>query len=283
VRPRPSIDAVVEARPPGAGRTLADRPRAASLRFPAGGSATAVDAVTEEARGTGMRMSRRSSRALGLSVTAVLVLAACSGPDEGDGPTTAPVAEEDADADGSEATDGGGDAGERPESDFELAEEQREEFLGASELQSTGTIGSTTDRIGDLESRYDATETDDAETQLTVPDNVLFDFDSDELRPEASEVLDEVAEVIDSYGDAAVEIVGHTDDIGAADYNQELSERRAASVVDHLVDEAGVDAGRLSSRGVGASEPIAPNANDDGSDDPDGRAANRRVEVNIDE
>jgi outer membrane protein OmpA-like peptidoglycan-associated protein len=231
-----------------------------------------------------MGMSRRRSRALGLSATAVLALAACSSADDEGEPTTAPVAEAGDDDQGSEAADGGADdAGERPESDFELAEEQREEFLGTSELQSTGTIGSTTDRIGDLESRYDATETEEADTQLTVPDNVLFDFDSDELRPEASEVLDEVAEVIDSYGDAAVEIVGHTDDIGAAAYNQDLSERRAASVVDHLVDEAGVDAGRLSSRGVGAAEPIEPNTNDDGSDNPDGRAANRRVEVNIDE
>lgn len=187
-----------------------------------------------------------------------------------------------------DATDDGGldDAGERPEEDLALVEQQRDEFLrgqaGRSQMTSTGRIGSTTDRVGELESAYDAVETEEQETQLTVPDHVLFDFDSAELRPEAAEVLGEIAEVIEHYGTAAVEIRGHTDDIGSDAYNQELSERRAAAVVAHLVERAGVDADRLTATGAGSQEPVAPNANPDGSDDPEGRAQNRRVEIVID-
>jgi outer membrane protein OmpA-like peptidoglycan-associated protein len=294
VRRRPRTQGVLPTGSVTTGRTVADEPRAASLRFAAGseGSAVAVDGVTDDAGGTGMRVSRRRDRAVGACAATVLLLAACSSPDDEGESTTAAVEDDGGGAEDADASDGGsdqgtgsggaGDAGERPQSDFALAEEQREEFLSASELETTGTIGSSTDRIGDLESRYDATATEEAETQLTVPDDVLFDFDSDELRPEAADVLDEVAEIIDSYEGAAVEVVGHTDDIGATRYNQDLSERRSAAVVRYLVDQSGVDADRLASRGVGASEPLEPNANDDGSDNPEGRAANRRVEVNID-
>lgn len=231
------------------------------------------------------RVPHTTTVRLAAAAAAVLFLGACGGedgPDEGteDGTATA----DDGVAD--DGDDGADDAGERPASDLALAEQQREEFIeeraGVSDLQSTGTIGSSTDRIGELESAYDATETEQQETQLTVPDNVLFDFDSDELRPEASDVLGEIAEVIEHYDGAAVEIRGHTDDIGSDAYNQDLSERRAEAVVRYLVDQAGVDAGRLTATGAGSSEPVADNANADGSDNPEGRAQNRRVEVTID-
>jgi OOP family OmpA-OmpF porin len=77
-----------------------------------------------------------------------------------------------------------------------------------------------------------------------------------------------------------VRVDGHTDSVGSTAANQQLSDRRARSVVEYLV-AVGVDAGRLHPRGFGEAWPIAPNANPDGSDDPDGRARNRRVEVVI--
>lgn len=173
------------------------------------------------------------------------------------------------------------EAGDRPADDLELIEEQREEFLDArSTITSRGRIGSTIDRVAELESEYDATTTEDDRTQLTVPDHVLFDFDSAELRPEAGEALDDIIEVLEGHDDAPAEIRGHTDNIGSESYNQDLSERRAAAVVDYLVD-GGIDGARLTASGAGFSEPVADNEHADGSDNPEGRAENRRVEVLI--
>jgi photosystem I P700 chlorophyll a apoprotein A2 len=76
-----------------------------------------------------------------------------------------------------------------------------------------------------------------------------------------------------------VVVVGHTDSIGSESSNQALSVDRAASVVESLAQELGIDVGRLSAEGRGASEPVAPNTNPDGSDNPDGRQLNRRVEI----
>lgn len=250
-----------------------------------------------------MRGPFRSTTAMrAVAVASVLALAAaCSGDGE-DGEVEVADGVDDQAADDGNADDGNGDdgpgddgddeptddggaddAGERPESDFAVAEAQREEVMGnRSELGATGTIGSDMDRIGELESAYDATETEDQETQLTVPDDVLFDFDSDQLLPEASEVLDDIAQIIEHYEGAGVHIRGHTDNIGSDAYNQDLSERRAQAVGEYLVAQAGVDQARLSGSGAGASEPVAPNTNDDGSDNPEGRAQNRRVEILID-
>jgi outer membrane protein OmpA-like peptidoglycan-associated protein len=76
-----------------------------------------------------------------------------------------------------------------------------------------------------------------------------------------------------------VTIEGHTDGRGADDYNQKLSEARAASVKQWLVATAQVNGATIATRGWGKAKPVAPNAKPDGADDPDGRAKNRRVEV----
>ena len=81
--------------------------------------------------------------------------------------------------------------------------------------------------------------------------------------------------------DLKVEVAGHTDSVGSDAYNQKLSERRAKTVYDYLTSN-GVDAGRLvGPTGYGESRPIAPNTNPDGSDNPEGRAQNRRTELNV--
>ncbi len=99
---------------------------------------------------------------------------------------------------------------------------------------------------------------------------ILFDFDSDRLRPESTPTLDELHEALTKHPDLAVSIEGHTDDQGDADYNQKLSARRAAAVVAHLTSR-GIAASRLSSVGKGESEPAASNAT------AAGREQNRRV------
>jgi outer membrane protein OmpA-like peptidoglycan-associated protein len=75
-------------------------------------------------------------------------------------------------------------------------------------------------------------------------------------------------------------IEGHTDAIGGESYNQGLGERRAAAIRAALVNR-GLSLGQLNVRGFGKSHPVVPNQNPDGTDDPDGRQQNRRVEVVI--
>ncbi len=106
--------------------------------------------------------------------------------------------------------------------------------------------------------------------------SVLFDFDSDQLRPEADAIIDEVAEVLIST-EQSLQVHGHTDSIGSDDYNQDLSERRAQSFTDALT-ERGVDT-EIESLGFGESRPVADNTKADGSDDPAGRQLNRRIEI----
>jgi OmpA-OmpF porin, OOP family len=110
---------------------------------------------------------------------------------------------------------------------------------------------------------------------------VNFDFDKDTLRPDAVAILDEAVAILGKYPQLRVEVAGHTDSVGTDEYNQGLSDRRARAVYDYLTGH-GIDAGRLSGpTGYGESRPIAPNTNEDGSDNPEGRAKNRRTELNV--
>jgi outer membrane protein OmpA-like peptidoglycan-associated protein len=113
---------------------------------------------------------------------------------------------------------------------------------------------------------------------VTLPETILFEFDSAELVGDADATIARVAEVLAYYDDVDVEVRGHTDSRGEDDYNQRLSEERAEAVRDTLVS-AGVSAARLTAVGFGASDPIAPNETSDGQDDPEGRERNRRVEI----
>lgn len=109
---------------------------------------------------------------------------------------------------------------------------------------------------------------------LIMPGNVTFNSDEYGLRPEFFPVLNSVAQILYKYVDTRLQVNGHTDSTGSADYNYNLSNRRAASVANYLAAQ-GVDQGRIMSQGLGPDQPIASNAN------PDGRAMNRRVELQI--
>ncbi|MGH8085196.1 MAG: OmpA family protein [Lysobacter sp.] len=110
---------------------------------------------------------------------------------------------------------------------------------------------------------------------------VNFDFDKSTLRPDAVAILSEATQILQRYPDLNVEVAGHTDSKGTDAYNQALSERRATAVYDYLTSN-GIDASRLvGPNGYGESRPIAPNTNPDGSDNPEGRAQNRRTELNV--
>ena len=137
---------------------------------------------------------------------------------------------------------------------------------------------SEVEQITQTLTQYGATEVEGG-FRLTLPDSVLFDFNSTDLRPDAALALSLIAEVLLYFEGEQVIVIGHTDAIGSASYNQRLSEQRAQSVVDTLVNANGIPAERLSAQGRGADEPIAPNFTPEGQDHPEGRQLNRRVEI----
>ena len=116
-------------------------------------------------------------------------------------------------------------------------------------------------------------------TVITLESEVLFDFGSAQVRPEAEELLASLAQVLNEAQAPAATITGHTDSISDDDFNQRLSQDRARAVVEVLTG-AGTSAS-LTATGYGETQPVAPNENPDGSDNPAGRQQNRRVEILI--
>ena len=110
--------------------------------------------------------------------------------------------------------------------------------------------------------------------QVTFASGILFGFDSAELRPAARENLATLRQSLADNPGTDLVIVGHTDSTGDEGYNQRLSERRAESAAGYMVS-LGLDRGRIQTRGLGESEPVADNATEAG------RSENRRVEVAI--
>jgi outer membrane protein OmpA-like peptidoglycan-associated protein len=104
-----------------------------------------------------------------------------------------------------------------------------------------------------------------------MPD-VLFDFNKYTLKPAARERLARVSGIVLAYPDLKLEIEGHTDSIGSDEYNQTLSEKRAAVVRDYLVS-SGVSMSNVVARGMGKTDPVADNRS------AAGRKLNRRVEM----
>jgi len=114
-----------------------------------------------------------------------------------------------------------------------------------------------------------------APSPVTLRADTTFDFDEATLKPQARETLDQLIVQIGQLDELeALTVVGHTDHIGTHEYNQQLSERRAASVKNYLVDQ-GLDANHIHAEGKGETMPVASNAS------PEGRAQNRRVEIEI--
>lgn len=111
---------------------------------------------------------------------------------------------------------------------------------------------------------------------ITLNDRVLFDFDKSEIRADAAQVLDTLASALGTVQARDIEVGGHTDSKGSDDYNQSLSERRAAAVLEALRARGlGLKA---TAKGYGEARPVAPNQLRD-EDNPGGRQLNRRVEI----
>lgn len=151
------------------------------------------------------------------------------------------------------------------------------EGMGGAAVSGIAAGGTTLGLEGALKDL--AAEVTETEIRIALSADVLFDFDRSDIKQEAEPSLRNVATILKEKPDARVSIEGHTDGKGADAYNQTLSEARAASVKQWLVTNAQVNGTNITTRGWGKSRPIAENTRPDGSDDPEGRAKNRRVEI----
>lgn len=116
--------------------------------------------------------------------------------------------------------------------------------------------------------------------EVLILRGIQFDFNKYDIKPEYRVILDEAVDALKKRPEIKVVIEGHTDSIGSAAYNQKLSERRAGAVFDYFVQK-GIKSSRLDTVGYGKERPKAANTKPDGSDNPEGRAINRRVELKV--
>jgi outer membrane protein OmpA-like peptidoglycan-associated protein len=154
----------------------------------------------------------------------------------------------------------------------------------------TYRVGEFNYRVGDLNYRLDdlggkveslQVKETTTEVRIDLSADVLFAFDKADLLPEARQSLAQAAAIIREKAKGTVRIDGYTDAKGSESYNQHLSERRATSVENWFKQSGHLTSVSFVAKGFGAKNPVAPNTKPDGSDDPDGRQRNRRVEITI--
>lgn len=142
----------------------------------------------------------------------------------------------------------------------------------------------TTNTLGIIRSdtiRLDAIYINKIPLEPLVVKNIYYEFGRHELTEPSKKVIEEtILKIMSENPNIVVEIRSHTDSISSAGFNLKLSQKRAESVVEYLIAK-GIKKERLLAKGFGKNLPIASNSNPDGSDNPDGRAKNRRTEFRI--
>ncbi len=113
-----------------------------------------------------------------------------------------------------------------------------------------------------------------------VLENIYYDFDKAEIRDDAAVELNKLVDILIENPQIKIELSAHTDNRGTDAYNERLSQERAQAAVDYIISQ-GIDRSRLTAKGYGAAQPIAPNDNPDGTDNPEGRQLNRRTEFKV--
>ncbi len=118
-------------------------------------------------------------------------------------------------------------------------------------------------------------------TEPLILKHVYYEYNNYKLSDKAKQTIDStIYKLLEKHPNIIIEISSHTDSVGSKEYNLNLSQKRAEAVVNHLI-EKGIPEDQLRAKGYGESRPIAPNTNPDGSDNPEGRAKNRRTEFRI--
>jgi outer membrane protein OmpA-like peptidoglycan-associated protein len=138
-------------------------------------------------------------------------------------------------------------------------------------------------RVEDMGGKVQSLEVKESATEVRIDlaADVLFDFDKAVILPKAQSTLKQAADIVREKAKGTVRLEGHTDAIGSDAHNQKLSEQRAQSVKSWFIEKEGLRNMSFATQGFGAIRPVAPNKKPDGTDDPDGRQKNRRVEIVI--
>jgi len=158
--------------------------------------------------------------------------------------------------------------------DTELSESQKQIDQQKQELTRNQQL------IEELKKQHLEAQETERGVVVNLPD-VLFEFGKADLTGDARTKIRGISDVLNNSAQGRrVSVEGHTDSIGSEELNQRLSQRRAENVASSLESE-GVSTGRVTTKGFGKRYPVAPNKNSDGTDNPSGRAKNRRVEVVI--
>jgi outer membrane protein OmpA-like peptidoglycan-associated protein len=150
------------------------------------------------------------------------------------------------------------------------------DIIGLESVSISGSSVGITKTLRDLGAKQVGEE-----IHITLSGDVLFDFDKWDIKEEAEATLLKLAQGIKETKKEHVLIEGHTDSKGSDPYNLELSQKRADSVRDWFVSKGGVTGVQFQTKGYGETKPVAHNTKPDGSDNPEGRAKNRRVEIKI--
>jgi outer membrane protein OmpA-like peptidoglycan-associated protein len=155
------------------------------------------------------------------------------------------------------------------------------EDMSGNVQSMSGNVAQMAAKIGKMvgANKNVAVKVSRTEVRIELASDVLFDFDSADIRPKARTSLARIAKFIGNNAKGQVRILGYTDGKGSAEYNQGLSERRAHSVEAWFIGKDGLTHVDFATQGFGMRDPVAPNTKPDGSDDPQGRAKNRRVEI----
>ena len=116
--------------------------------------------------------------------------------------------------------------------------------------------------------------------KIFVLENIYYELDKADIRPDAAKELDKLVQILIDNPEIKIELSSHTDSIATVEYNMDLSQRRAESAVNYMI-QRGIAPDRLVAKGYGELRPIARNTHPDGTDNPEGRQRNRRTEFKI--
>ncbi|MCC7333310.1 MAG: OmpA family protein [Flavobacteriales bacterium] len=119
-----------------------------------------------------------------------------------------------------------------------------------------------------------------SEDDTFVISKIFYDYKSAQVNEKSALELDKIVMILSKNKGIGIELTSHTDSIGSDYYNYTLSQERASSARKYIISK-GINSNKITAKGLGEKEPIAPNSKPDGSDNPDGRARNRRTEIKI--
>jgi outer membrane protein OmpA-like peptidoglycan-associated protein len=153
----------------------------------------------------------------------------------------------------------------------------------SAQTEGKGKVLDLVFRVEDMGGKVQSLEVKESATEVRIDlaADVLFDFDKADILPKAQSTLKQAADIVREKAKGTVRLEGHTDAIGSDARNQKLSEQRAQAVKSWFIEKEGLRNMSFATQGYGASRPVAPNKKPDGSDDPEGRQKNRRVEIVI--